>query len=83
MEGQWPLVGRAGELRYVQELFSDLWAIKGDTLGGITSPLTFAENQNAPIVTCWYNLTIKQGGWASADGAQQHCQNGIDRNGRQ
>jgi branched-chain amino acid transport system substrate-binding protein len=66
-----------------EALLKALWAIKGDTLGGITSPLTFVENQNAPIVTCWYNLTIKQGGWASADGAQQHCQNGIDTNGRQ
>ena len=50
-----------------------LWSIKTDTLGGLTSPLTFVEDQPAPVSLCWYRLVLPTKRWESPDHLQQHC----------
>ena len=38
-----------------------LWAFKDETLGGLTSPLTFTRDQTAPRTRCWVSVVIKDG----------------------
>ena len=53
-----------------------LWRIKGDTLGGITQPLTFTEGQpTSQTPSCGFDMVVKQGQWTSLDGFQMHCGN--------
>lgn len=49
-----------------------LWAIQNDNLGGLTSPLTFRENQPALRVACWYDMAIQNKAWSSP-GMKLHC----------
>ena len=56
-----------------EQLLEGLWAIKGDTLGGLTAPLTFIRDKPPPRVTCWFDLTIVQRAWISPDGFTLHC----------
>jgi branched-chain amino acid transport system substrate-binding protein len=55
-------------------ILAGLWSINDDDLGGITRPLTFVENQNAQVKTCWWNVAILQAKWRSPDGLQRHCE---------
>jgi branched-chain amino acid transport system substrate-binding protein len=50
-----------------------LWSLRNDDLGGLTYPITFIENQPAPLVNCWWTLRIKEGSWISPDRFQRHC----------
>jgi branched-chain amino acid transport system substrate-binding protein len=53
-----------------------LWSLKNDTLGGLTSPLTFAEGKTAPRTACWFNLVVKSKAWVSPDSFKLNCRNG-------
>jgi hypothetical protein len=50
-----------------------LWSLKDDTLGGITAPLTFIEEQAAPKINCWWPIIMRQGNWTTPDGYRMHC----------
>jgi branched-chain amino acid transport system substrate-binding protein len=50
-----------------------LWSFRDESLGGLTQPLTFIEDQNAKPLSCWFNILIKKGDWVSPDGYQRHC----------
>lgn len=50
-----------------------LWTIKDDTLGGLTVPLTFAENQKAKTRNCWFTMVVKDRTWTTPDGYKLHC----------
>jgi branched-chain amino acid transport system substrate-binding protein len=51
-----------------------LWGLRDEALGGLTQPLTFHENQNAPKrLMCWFNFTAKSGSWVSTDGFKLQC----------
>jgi len=39
-----------------EALLLGLWSIKNETLGGLTQPLTFNENQPATIRACWFTV---------------------------
>lgn len=54
-------------------VLAGLWSLRGDTLGGLTHPLTFIENRNAEPVSCWYDIAIKGGKWTTTDGYRLHC----------
>jgi branched-chain amino acid transport system substrate-binding protein len=56
-----------------ESLLAGLWTIKGDTLGGLTSPLTFVKDQPPPRLACWFNLTVAQRAWVSPDGFKLNC----------
>ena len=56
-----------------ESLLAGLWTIKGDTLGGLTPPLTFVQNEPPARLTCWFNLTIAQRTWVSPDGFKLSC----------
>ena len=56
-----------------EALLRGLWSLKGDDLGGLTSPLTFKENQPAPRTMCWWNVALTGGEWTTNDRYQRHC----------
>jgi branched-chain amino acid transport system substrate-binding protein len=55
-----------------EAILQGLWTIEGDTLGGLTSPLTFRKDEPAVPTSCWFNLALK-GRWSSPDNYQLHC----------
>jgi branched-chain amino acid transport system substrate-binding protein len=56
-----------------QSLLKGLWSIKNDTLGGLTLPLTFAENQLPVRKACWFTTVIVDGKWTSPNGFRLDC----------
>ena len=54
-------------------VLAGLWSLKKETLGGLTEPLTFTENQNAKPTSCWFDIAIKGKKWVSPDGGKLHC----------
>ena len=50
-----------------------LWSLTGDTLGGITAPLTFVRDKPPAPVSCWFDMAVRQGRWVSPDGFRMHC----------
>lgn len=54
-------------------LLKGLWSIKNDDLGGITSPLTFVENQLPQSMACWFDIAIKSRSWVSPSGFTRQC----------
>ena len=55
-----------------EAILQGLWTIQEDTLGGLTSPLTFRKDKTAVPTSCWFNLLLK-GRWISPDGYQLRC----------
>lgn len=56
-----------------QTILRGLWSLRQDTLGGMTMPLTFSENQPASPVACWFEIAVKNHTWVSPDRFNQHC----------
>jgi branched-chain amino acid transport system substrate-binding protein len=56
-----------------EALLHGLWAIKDDTLGGLTHPLTFTENQPTTPRSCAFAVSIQHRAWKSPDGFTVHC----------
>jgi branched-chain amino acid transport system substrate-binding protein len=54
-------------------VFDALWSIKGETLGGLTSPLTFVKGQPAPEGNCIFPMRIEGGKWVAPSGLEQTC----------
>jgi branched-chain amino acid transport system substrate-binding protein len=54
-------------------LLEGLWSLKGDTLGGLTQPLSFTKDQPAVPRACWFNSVVKAGAWVSPDAFAQAC----------
>ena len=56
-------------------LLRELWKIKDDTLGGLTQPLTFSENEpRRQFPVCFYDLVVHDKQWRSPDNFQVHCE---------
>ena len=51
-----------------------LWSVRDDTLGGLTLPLTFVENQPAKRQACWFSIVLSKQAFVSPDGSSLHCQ---------
>ena len=47
------------------EILDGLWSLKGETLGGLTYPLTFVKGQNAEVKSCWWLARIANGAFQS------------------
>ena len=54
------------------ELYKGLYALKGDTLGGLAPPLTFHKGKPTTI-DCWYWIGIKKGKFTTPYGTKPVC----------
>lgn len=50
--------------------------VKNYDVGGMTGPLTFTQGHNAPQVTCWFQMGMRNGGFFSPDNGARQCFNG-------
>lgn len=62
-----------GEPPTTVSLLDGLWSLKGETLGGLTAPLTFTRDKPPVPFSCWFNLALSSAGWASPDRNALHC----------
>lgn len=56
-----------------QDILNALWAMKGETLGGLLPPRTFVRNQPTPETYCVYEGRVRDGKWTAPLGAQPVC----------
>ena len=49
-----------------------LYALQGETLGGLTQPLTFAKGKT-PLLNCWFTMAVSSGKFALPDGLKTQC----------
>ncbi len=56
------------------DIMSGLWKIKDDTLGGLTSPLTFIRGKPAPPRYCYFPMELRKSAWVSTGGVDPICQ---------
>jgi len=54
-------------------IFNGLWALRNETLGGLTPPLTYAAHQPAGQITCFFIAKISGGRWTAPNGAGDQC----------
>ena len=55
-------------------VLAGLWTFRDETLGGLTSPLTFTKDQKAPRTRCWVRVVIKDGEFQRQRDGQFICQ---------
>jgi branched-chain amino acid transport system substrate-binding protein len=56
------------------DVLRGLWAVKADTLGGLTGPLTFPKGKPATPVFCFIGMTISGNKFVNPNGSSPHCQ---------
>ena len=56
-----------------ENILAGLWSIKNNDLGGLTAPLTFTKDQNAPKVFCYWTVQLLRGQYMSPNGGQRTC----------
>jgi branched-chain amino acid transport system substrate-binding protein len=56
-----------------ETLLAGLWAMKDETLGGLTQPLTYVKGAPAVPSACWFHIRVINQAWASPDRFQLHC----------
>jgi branched-chain amino acid transport system substrate-binding protein len=56
-----------------EAILEGLWALKGESLGGLTRPLTFVRDKPAPPSNCWFNVTLRNRAWVSPDQYRLNC----------
>jgi branched-chain amino acid transport system substrate-binding protein len=54
-------------------VFNGLWALRNETVGGLTPPLTYAAHQASPPVTCYFITKLTAGRWTAPNGARYEC----------
>lgn len=54
------------------ELYKGLYALKGDTLGGLAPPLTFTKGKPTPV-DCWYWIRVQKGKFTTPYGTKAVC----------
>jgi branched-chain amino acid transport system substrate-binding protein len=54
-------------------ILAGLWTIKGDTLGGLTPPLTYVKDQPAARYVCYWPLLIQDKKFVNAADGQGRC----------
>lgn len=55
------------------QILEGLWAIKNDTIGGLTIPLSYNRGESNPLIRCAYIGTIHNGQWSAAEGNTPDC----------
>lgn len=56
-----------------EALLRGLWSLRDETVGGLSMPLTYRENQPTKLANCWFTIRVKDGTWVSPDGNMLHC----------
>src|SRR5581483_267626 len=56
-----------------EDVLRGLWAMRNETLGGLSGPLTFIEGQPAAPLTCYWPVRAKGGQWVAPTGGQGVC----------
>jgi branched-chain amino acid transport system substrate-binding protein len=56
-----------------QDILNALWAMRGETLGGLIPPRTFTRGQPTPETYCVYEGRVKGGKWTAPDGMTPLC----------
>jgi branched-chain amino acid transport system substrate-binding protein len=56
-----------------QDILNGLWAMRGETLGGLTPPRTFQRNQPTPETYCYYEGQLRGGRWGAPQGLTPIC----------
>ena len=56
-----------------EDILRGLWAMRNETLGGLSGPLTFIEGQPAAPLTCYWPVRAKDGKWVAPTGGQGVC----------
>jgi branched-chain amino acid transport system substrate-binding protein len=51
-----------------QDVLNGLWKLKGETLGGLSQPLTFPKGKPAVPIACSYEATVKGDKYVSRTG---------------
>lgn len=54
-------------------VYAALGKIDGETLGGLTPPLTFRAGKPAPEVQCLYYTRLDEKGWSAPKGSKAQC----------
>lgn len=55
------------------QILQGLWALKGESLGGLSSPMTFVANKPTPPVKCVFAIKIENGQWVAPHGHNTTC----------
>jgi len=53
-----------------QEILEGLWAMKDETVGGLSAPITFVQGQPAPEPNCAFYAEVKGGKWVAPRGVE-------------
>ena len=56
-----------------QSILDGLWSIANEDLGGLTMPLAFSRDANAPPVLCYWTIQVNAGQYSAADSGQRTC----------
>ena len=54
-------------------ILEGLYSFRGETLGGLTMPLTFTRGKPAPRVECWGQLIINSGKYVPVNNGEVRC----------
>jgi ABC-type branched-subunit amino acid transport system substrate-binding protein len=54
-------------------ILDGLWSVQDNDLGGLTYPMTFTRDQNAPHVFCYWLMMIKDGQFVIPNDGQRAC----------
>jgi branched-chain amino acid transport system substrate-binding protein len=57
-----------------QDVLRGLWTVHGETLGGLTGPLSFTKGKPATPVFCYIGITIENHRFVNPTGSSPHCQ---------
>jgi branched-chain amino acid transport system substrate-binding protein len=55
------------------QILAGLWSLRGETFGGLTSPLTFAKDKPAPQARCAFVMKVQDGVMQSPYGLKTVC----------
>jgi branched-chain amino acid transport system substrate-binding protein len=64
------LTGHVSDTPTPQDVFNGLWAMNGETLGGLTPPLSYHANANASPLLCSFRAVVQKGQWVAPVGMQ-------------
>ncbi|MEA3018715.1 MAG: branched-chain amino acid transport system substrate-binding protein [Actinomycetota bacterium] len=56
-----------------EDVLRGLWSMHGETLGGLTYPLTFTQGQPAAKKVCYFLMVIAGGKWTTPNGDTIRC----------
>ncbi len=64
--------GSLGDNPTPAQVLNGLYALKGETLGGLTAPLTFVKGKSASL-PCWFYFQVKDGKFTTPFGKNPTC----------